>query len=60
MHPMGVGFIIIGAACYGLGVFFFKMEKLKYNHLIWHLLVIAGSIFHWIAIYGYTLEFVSK
>jgi hemolysin III len=56
MHPMGVGFIIIGAAAYGLGVFFFKMEKIKYNHLIWHLLVIAGSVCHWIAIYAYTLN----
>ncbi|MDA3911976.1 MAG: hemolysin III family protein [Bacteroidales bacterium] len=56
MDSMGVGFIIIGAACYGLGVLFFKMEKIKYSHLIWHLLVIAGSVFHWIAIYGYTLQ----
>lgn len=56
MHPMGVGFIIIGAGCYGLGILFFKMEKMKYNHLIWHLFVIAGSVCHWIAIYRYTLN----
>jgi hemolysin III len=55
MNPMGIGFILIGGVCYTVGVVFFKLEKLKYNHLIWHLFVIAGSVFHWIAIYYYTI-----
>ncbi|MBI9052960.1 MAG: hemolysin III family protein [Bacteroidales bacterium] len=55
MHPMGIGFIFIGGACYTLGVVFFKMEKLKFSHLIWHLLVIAGSVCHWVGIFYYTL-----
>jgi len=57
MHPMGIGFIFIGGFCYTLGVIFFKMEKVKYSHLIWHLLVIAGSVCHWVAIFGYTLDY---
>jgi len=57
MHPMGIGFIFIGGLCYTLGVVFFKMEKVKYSHLIWHLLVIAGSVCHWVAIFGYTLDY---
>ena len=55
MHPMGIGFIFIGGACYTLGVLFFKLEKIKYSHLIWHLLVIVGSVYHWLAIYLYIL-----
>ena len=55
MHPMGIGFIFIGGACYTIGVIFFKLEKVKYSHLIWHLLVIAGSVCHWIAVFSYTL-----
>lgn len=55
MPSMGIGFIFIGGACYTLGVVFFKMEKIKFSHLIWHLLVIAGSVCHWIAIFNYTL-----
>jgi hemolysin III len=55
MHPMGIGFIFIGGACYTLGVVFFKMEKVKFSHLIWHLLVIAGSVCHWVGIFYYTL-----
>jgi len=56
MHPMGIGFIFIGGGCYTLGVLFFKLDKIKYSHLIWHLLVIAGSVSHWIAIFKYTLN----
>lgn len=55
MHPMGIGFILIGGGCYTLGVLFYKMNKIKYHHLIWHLMVIAGSVCHWVAIFGYTL-----
>lgn len=55
MHIMGISFILIGGACYTLGVLFYKIKKIKYNHLIWHLLVIAGSVFHWVAIFVYTL-----
>lgn len=55
MHPMGLGFIFIGGACYTLGVLFFKLEKVKFSHLIWHLLVVAGSVSHWLAIYIYTI-----
>ena len=57
MHPMGIAFIFIGGACYTLGVLFFKMEKVKFSHLIWHLLVIAGSVCHWVAIFRYTLDY---
>ncbi|MDY6800933.1 MAG: hemolysin III family protein [Bacteroidota bacterium] len=56
MHPMGIAFIFIGGGCYTLGVVFFKLEKIKYSHLIWHLLVIAGSVCHWIAIFAFTLN----
>lgn len=55
-HPLGMRFIFIGGGCYTLGVLFFKMEKIKFSHLIWHLLVVAGSVCHWIAIFNYTLS----
>lgn len=47
----GVWLIFIGGLCYTLGVLFFKLEgKLRYTHLIWHLMVIAGTVCHWCAI----------
>ncbi len=47
--------ILIGGACYTIGIFFFKLFKFPYHHLIWHLLVIAGSFSHFIAVYFYLI-----
>lgn len=48
--------IFVGGLFYSLGIIFFKMEKLKYAHLIWHLMVIGGSVSHWIAIFIYVIN----
>ena len=53
--PMGIAFIFMGGACYTFGTVFFKLEKLPYSHLVWHLFVIAGSVLHWVAIMRYLL-----
>lgn len=48
--------IFAGGLFYSLGIIFFKMEKLKYAHLIWHLMVIGGSVCHWMAIFLFVLK----
>lgn len=42
--------IMIGGAFYTLGVVFYKMKKLPYHHAIWHLFVLAGSVFHYLSV----------
>ena len=42
--------IIIGGFTYSAGVVFYKWENLPFNHTIWHLFVLGGSISHFIAI----------
>ena len=42
--------IIIGGISYTIGTIFYKMVKLKYHHAIWHIFVIFGSYFHYLAI----------
>ncbi len=49
----GLGWLMIGGLCYTGGVVFFLWENLPYNHAIWHLFVIAGSVCHYIAILLY-------
>ncbi len=52
----GMWLIFIGGALYTLGVIFFKLEgKLPYTHLIWHLMVVGGTVCHWCAIYIFIL-----
>lgn len=42
--------IVAGGLFYTSGAYFYMKESLKYNHLIWHLFVLAGSIAHFIAV----------
>jgi hemolysin III len=42
-----------GGACYMLGlVFFMRDHRVRYAHAAWHVLVMAGSAFHFYAIMG--------
>lgn len=43
-----------GGICYTVGTFFLRRdERVPYFHAIWHLLVIAGSAFHFLGIWQY-------
>jgi hemolysin III len=55
MPHMGWIWILIGGFCYTLGIIFFKLVKFPYHHLVWHLLVIAGSISHFFAVFFYVI-----
>jgi len=52
---MGLLWIIIGGGCYSLGIVFFKVLKFPFHHLVWHILVIAGSLAHFFAVYFYVI-----
>ena len=46
--------ITTGCLTYLAGVIFYLLDnKLKYNHFIWHLFVLAASFCHYISIYFY-------
>lgn len=51
----GFIFLLAGGLSYTLGVIFFLWEKLPYSHPIWHLFVLGGSIFHYMAILLFVL-----
>ena len=36
----------LGGLAYTIGIFFYANKRIKFNHLIWHLFVLAGSAFH--------------
>lgn len=42
--------LFIGGLSYTGGVVFYAWEKLPYNHAIWHLFVLGGSIAHFFAV----------
>jgi hemolysin III len=46
----GMTFLIIGGVVYTVGLIFYAWQKLPYNHAIWHLFVMGGSICHFFAV----------
>jgi hemolysin III len=44
-----VWWVVVGGLCYTVGVAFY-VSKFKYQHFVWHLFVLAGSITHFISI----------
>jgi hemolysin III len=46
----GFLFLLIGGLAYTLGTYFYMNDRIRYNHSIWHLWVLAGSTFHFFSI----------
>ena len=55
MPREGWFWLIAGGVAYTGGVVFFLWERLPFNHAIWHLFVIAGSVCHFFLILWYVL-----
>ena len=48
--------LLIGGLCYMIGIVFLKLDhKVRYFHAAWHIVVIAGSFCHYVAILFYVV-----
>jgi hemolysin III len=55
VHFGGMMWLVAGGLAYTLGVVFYIWKRLPYNHAIWHLFVLGGSICHFFAVLLYVL-----
>jgi len=62
MEPMaaaipfgGLVLLVAGGLAYTAGVVFYGWHSLPYSHAIWHVFVLAGSVFHYLAVAFYVL-----
>ena len=55
LGPAGSGLLLLGGAAYTAGVAFYLWRTLRFNHMVWHLFVIAGSASHFCAVAFYAL-----
>jgi hemolysin III len=55
MGSSGLIWMVAGGLSYSLGVIPFLWNRLPFNHAIWHLFVIGGSVCHYVAIWQYVL-----
>jgi hemolysin III len=47
--------LISGGVAYTVGVLFYAVEKIPYNHFIWHLFVLGGASCHFFMVYLYVI-----
>ena len=47
--------LVAGGLAYTIGIVFYGWHSLRYSHAIWHVFVLAGSVFHYIAVVLYVL-----
>tara|TARA_R110002049_G_scaffold304526_3_gene499866 strand:+ start:4711 stop:5337 length:627 start_codon:yes stop_codon:yes gene_type:complete len=51
----GILFFFAGGLSYTVGIIFYAIQKIPYNHVIWHLFVLAGAVFHFFMILFYVI-----
>ena len=51
LSTRGKALLIAGGAFYTVGILFYAIRKIPYNHMIWHFFVLAGALSHWLLIY---------
>jgi hemolysin III len=55
VEPGGLWLLFGGGLCYTLGVPFYLWRRLPYNHALWHLFVLAGSVLQFFSVLLYVL-----
>ena len=54
MELLGLYWLVAGGIFYTLGALIYLMKSMKYNHVIFHLFVLFGSLCHYIVVLNYT------
>lgn len=47
----GVQMLFLGGIFYTVGIIFYVVKRIPYNHFIWHLFVLAGAFCHWLFVF---------
>ncbi len=55
MEPGGLWLLLTGGLFYTFGVIFYVWDSLPFNHAIWHLFVMGGSISHFLMVLLYVI-----
>ncbi len=53
MPTEGILWLLAGGIAYTAGAAFYAAERLRYNHFVWHLFVLAGTACHFVAVLRY-------
>lgn len=57
LNETGLTLLVAGGITYTVGVIFYLGRAIPFNHAIWHLFVLGGSVCHFLAVYFGVLGF---
>lgn len=55
LGPIGVLWFFAGGLFYTVGIVFYAIQRIPYNHVIWHIFVLGGAICHFFMIFLYVI-----
>ena len=55
LGPQGVLWLFAGGLFYTVGIIFYAFQRIPFNHVIWHVFVVAGAFCHFMMIYNYVI-----
>lgn len=56
LEPAGLWLLVAGGLSYTVGTVFYVAKRIKYMHAVWHVWVLAGSTFHFLAVALYVMR----
>ena len=59
LPPAGLAWLVAGGLAYTGGAVFYGWKRLRYQHTVWHLFVLTGSVCHFMAVLRYAAPPVS-
>ena len=55
LSPEGLLWLVAGGLSYTLGAVIYSIRRIRFNHAIFHLFVLAGSFCHFVSVFFYVL-----
>ncbi len=53
--PNGMAWLVAGGISYSVGAVFYALDRLPFNHAVWHVFVLAGGVCHFLSIVWHVL-----
>ena len=53
--PNGMAWLVAGGISYSVGAIFYALERMPFNHAVWHVFVLGGGVGHFLGIVWYVL-----
>jgi hemolysin III len=57
--PNGMAWLVAGGISYSVGAIFYALNRLPYNHAVWHVFVLAGGVCHVLSVIWHVLPEVA-